>query len=42
MYYFVLDYKEMGISIIDVGYFLIEYFVFLKILEFLKKEFNDV
>lgn len=32
----------MGISIIDAGHFSTEYIAFLKTLEFLKKEFNDV
>lgn len=41
-YHFALDYKEMGISIIDAGHFSTEYLAFLKTLEFLKKEFNDV
>lgn len=41
-YHFVIDYKEMGINIIDAGHFGTEFTVFLKTLEFLKDEFTDV
>ncbi len=41
-YHFALDFKEMGISIVDAGHFSTEYLAFLKTLEFLKEKFKDV
>lgn len=41
-YHFVSDYKELGVSIIDAGHFGTEFTVFLKTLEFLKDEFDNI
>lgn len=41
-YHFALDYKEMGINIIDIGHFASEWSVFLKVMENLHKAFKDV
>ncbi len=40
-YHFVLDFKELGVSIIDAGHFNTEWKAFLKTMEFLKDEFKD-
>ncbi|MGL5086373.1 MAG: Nif3-like dinuclear metal center hexameric protein [Clostridium sp.] len=41
-YHFALDYKEMGITIIDTGHFSSEWLVFLKTMEKIKTEFKDI
>ena len=41
-YHFASDYKEMGISIIDIGHFGSEWTIFLKVMEGLYKDFKDV
>lgn len=41
-YHFALDYKEMGISIIDTGHFSSEWLVFLKTMEKVKEEFKEI
>ncbi|MGL5380811.1 Nif3-like dinuclear metal center hexameric protein [Clostridium sp.] len=41
-YHFALDYKEMGITIIDVGHFSSEWLVFLKVMEKVTKEIDNV
>ena len=41
-YHFALDYKEMGISIIDTGHFSSEWLVFLKTMDKIKNEFKDI
>lgn len=41
-YHFALDYKEMGITIIDTGHFSSEWLVFLKSMEKVKTEFKDI
>lgn len=41
-YHFASDYKEMGISILDIGHFSSEWLVFLKVMENITMKFNDV
>lgn len=41
-YHFASDYKEMGISIIDVGHFASEQIVFFEVMNTLKYKFKDV
>ncbi|MBB6624316.1 Nif3-like dinuclear metal center hexameric protein [Clostridium gasigenes] len=41
-YHFALDYKEMGVTIIDTGHFSSEWLVFLKAMEKIKEEFKEI
>ena len=41
-YHFASDYKEMGISILDVGHFSSEWLVFLKVMENITDKFSDI
>lgn len=41
-YHFALDYKEMGVTIIDTGHFSSEWLVFLKTMEVIKEEFKEI
>lgn len=41
-YHFASDYKEMGISIIDVGHFASEQIVFFEVMNTLKYKFKDI
>ena len=41
-YHFASDYKEMGISIIDVGHFASEWIVFLKTMKNIKNKLQDI
>lgn len=41
-YHFASDYKEMGISIIDIGHFASEQIVFLKVMNNLRDKFENV
>lgn len=41
-YHFALDYKEMGVTIIDTGHFSSEWLVFLKTMEQIKEEFKEI
>jgi len=41
-YHFASDYKEMGISIIDIGHFASEWIVFQEVIKEIKEKFNDV
>lgn len=41
-YHFALDYKEMGVSIIDTGHFASEWLVFLKTMEKIKEQFAEI
>lgn len=41
-YHFASDYKEMGISIIDIGHFASEQMVFLKVMNNLRDKFENV
>ncbi|MGL5352603.1 MAG: Nif3-like dinuclear metal center hexameric protein [Clostridium sp.] len=41
-YHFALDYKEMGVTIIDTGHFSSEWLVFLKTMEKIKEQFKDI
>lgn len=41
-YHFALDYKEMGVTIIDTGHFGSEWLVFLKTMETIKKQFKEL
>ncbi|MBD7909769.1 MULTISPECIES: Nif3-like dinuclear metal center hexameric protein [Clostridium] len=41
-YHFALDYKELGVTILDPGHFSTEWIVFLDVMKKLKSKFNDV
>ena len=41
-YHFASDYKEMGVSIIDVGHFASEWITFLMSIEVVKKQLKDI
>ena len=41
-YHFASDYKEMGISILDVGHFASEQITFFSVMERLKEKFKDI
>lgn len=41
-YHFASDYKEMGISIVDVGHFASEQVVFFEVMNKLKDQFKDI
>lgn len=41
-YHFASDYKEMGISILDVGHFASEQIIFFNVMERLKEKFKDI
>lgn len=41
-YHFASDYKEMGISIIDIGHFASEQMVFLKVMNNLRDKFKNI
>lgn len=41
-YHFALDYKEMGVTIIDTGHFSSEWLVFLKTMQQIKEEFKEI
>ncbi|MEG1287017.1 MAG: Nif3-like dinuclear metal center hexameric protein [Clostridium sp.] len=41
-YHFALDYKEMGVTIIDTGHFSSEWLVFLRTMEQIKEEFKEI
>lgn len=41
-YHFASDYKEMGISIIDVGHFASEQIIFFEVMNKLKEKFNNI
>ena len=41
-YHFALDYKEMGINIIDIGHFASEQIVFFNVMKSIIDKFNDI
>jgi len=41
-YHFALDYKEMGVTIIDAGHFATEWTIFLKVMEKIEVRFKEI
>lgn len=41
-YHFALDYKEMGVTIIDAGHFSTEWIMFLKVMKKIEELFKDI